>query len=217
LAASEIRGCKTSASRGLGHRCQADGSAVDGDHARVAKQRCLPGQCRAQLVPTALVQSTAAAYRAGVPGVGECSTGAVICIQYVCLAGWSSHFRYARHSLHSLCVAGARLRATGADLSARVVQRDRRAGPREALVALPLCKACVRCARWRTPRARCSACWKTGASRPLASHRTRCTSATTWRMAHAFASLRSCQVQAAPEGTEIGTRTSSLARPLPLA
>ena len=85
--ASEIRGCKTSASRGLGHRCQADGSAVDGDHARVAKQRCLPGQCRAQLVPTALVQSTAAAYRAGVPGVGECSTGAVICIQYVCLAG----------------------------------------------------------------------------------------------------------------------------------
>ena len=88
LAASEIRGCKTSASRGLGHRCQADGSAVDGDHARVAKQRCLPGQCRAQLVPTALVQSTAAAaYRAGVPGVGECSTGAVICIQYVCLAG----------------------------------------------------------------------------------------------------------------------------------
>ena len=87
FAASEIRGCKTSASRGLGHRCQADGSAVDGDHARVAKQRCLPGQCRAQLVPTALVQSTAAAYRAGVPGVGECSTGAVICIQYVCLAG----------------------------------------------------------------------------------------------------------------------------------
>lgn len=48
---SEDRASETSASLGLGHGCQADGSVVDGElHVRVAEQRCLPRQCGAQLL-----------------------------------------------------------------------------------------------------------------------------------------------------------------------